>query len=229
MTATVWAAASGSAGEANSPSTSLGRARPARQPAEKLRAARAGARQFHGQRLGHHQPLGMAIDDVPAARGSSAAEATRLTFTHACTRSPSALRSGDDGLQRVEVRPLRRQAVGARLEAVGEIGVAAAADLHQQRVEPAGPRRAHQRRDRLGRRETGARDPERAHFRRRLRLEDAGGGCQQRRRSRRNRSRTAGVRAAQDGAAKGKHHNIWRCSTVPGRSATCQRKLHRRS
>ena len=89
--------------------------------------------------------------------------------------------AGDDGLQRVEVRTLGRQAVGAGFEPIGEIGIATSSDLHEKRVEAAAARRPHQLGDGLGRGQADARDPQSPNFRRRLGPEGTGGGQQQRR------------------------------------------------
>ena len=54
---------------------------------------------------------------------------------------------GEDGRQRIEAGRLSLEIGGAGLEAAGEVRIAAAADLHEERVEPVVARGADERRD----------------------------------------------------------------------------------
>ena len=117
-----------------------------------------------GERARDHQPFRVAVDHV---RARSRQFCRARDQAHVDPRvHTDALRVGErqGHGQRIERVGLCGQRCGSRLEPVVEIRVAAAADLHEQRVESSRLRGLHHRGDggRAGQR--GARDPESPHF-----------------------------------------------------------------
>jgi hypothetical protein len=107
------------------------------------------------------------------------------------------VRVGEQRRQRVERRRLAREIGRARLDGAGVVGVAAAAHLHQQRVETLLLGRADERGDAGGGGQRRAKNPQRARFGRAILRphRDAGrGGVEQRDHSYRNHGHHAAAR-----------------------------------
>ena len=75
------------------------------------------------------------------------------------------MRGRQDGLEGVELRRLALKLRGAGLDALVEVGVAAAPNLDEQGVESVFARGAHQRGNAGGRRQRGPQHPQRPDFR----------------------------------------------------------------
>ena len=134
------------------PSTSVGCcARPPRELADVRRAVAARPwRRSCAIVARHHQPSGMAVDDV-LARGRQVDSARdQVDVDPRVHAQAGCVRPAEHRRERIEASGWRSSSGGARFDAAEEIGVAAPAHLHEQRVEAVIAGRLHQRGDAVG-------------------------------------------------------------------------------
>jgi hypothetical protein len=138
------------------------RARKARQPAKIFRTTGVDAGQVGSKRPRHHQPFRMAECDMVAGRRQIEPR-NQVDVDPGVNLETRLVRAGNRQRQRIK-RRLRCERCGMRLDASLKIGIAATADLNQQRIETARLGGSHHRGDGGRRRQRRPNDPQRADF-----------------------------------------------------------------